>query len=236
MNSGGDDADAGAGSNTPTIVAMSSLQKTAAKRLTEAKSTIPHFYLRSVVALDALLAAKAELKNSGVKVSLNDMFIKAVASALIETPDVNVQLFGDNIHKFPHADIAVAVATESGLVTPVVKMADLKDLSQISTEVGALAEKARNKKLTREDLAPGTFTISNLGMFGIDEFDAIINPPQCAILAIGAGRRAFIDEGEDGKFVTQVTLTLSCDHRAIDGALGAIFLQNLQKIIEAGKV
>ena len=236
MNSGDDDADAGTGSNTPTIVAMSSLQKTAAKRLTEAKSTIPHFYLRSVVALDALLAAKAELKNSGVKVSLNDMFIKAVASALNETPDVNVQLFGDNIHKFPHADIAVAVATESGLVTPVVKMADLKDLSQISTEVGALAEKARNKKLTREDLAPGTFTISNLGMFGIDEFDAIINPPQCAILAIGAGRRAFIDDGEDGKFVTQVTLTLSCDHRAIDGALGAKFLQNLQKIIEAGKV
>ena len=236
MNSGGDDADAGAGDNTPTIVAMSSLQKTAAKRLTEAKSTIPHFYLRSVVALDALLAAKAELKNSGVKVSLNDMFIKAVASALNETPDVNVQLFGDNIHKFPHADIAVAVATESGLVTPVVKMADLKDLSQISTEVGTLAEKARNKKLTREDLAPGTFTISNLGMFGIDEFDAIINPPQCAILAIGAGRRAFIEDGKDGKFVTQVTLTLSCDHRAIDGALGAIFLQNLQKIIEAGKV
>ena len=236
MNSDGDDADAGARDNTPTIVAMSSLQKTAAKRLTEAKSTIPHFYLRSVVALDALLAAKAELKNSGVKVSLNDMFIKAVASALNETPDVNVQLFGDNIHKFPHADIAVAVATESGLVTPVVKMADLKDLSQISTEVGALAEKARNKKLTREDLASGTFTISNLGMFGIDEFDAIINPPQCAILAIGAGRRAFIDDGEDGKFVTQVTLTLSCDHRAIDGALGAKFLQNLQKIIEAGKV
>ena len=127
----------------------------------------------------------------------------------------------------------MAVATESGLVTPVVKMADLKDLSQISTEVGTLAEKARNKKLTREYLAPGTFTISNLGMFGIDEFDAIINPPQCAILAIGAGRRAFIEDGEDGKFVTQVTLTLSCDHRAIDGALGAIFLQNLQKIIEA---
>lgn len=223
-------------SNTPNIVEMSSLQKTAAKRLSEAKSTIPHFYLRSKVNLDAFLETKAAFKKSGTKISLNDMFIKAAAKALIDTPDVNVQLHGDKIHKFPHADIAVAVATDFGLVTPVIKGADMKDLTQISSDMRELAEKSRNKKLSHEDLAPGTFTISNLGMFGIDEFDAIINPPQCAILAIGAGRQEFIEEAGSGKFVTCVTMTLSCDHRAVDGALGAKFLKNLKTGIEAGKL
>ena len=219
--------------NKPVIETMSSLRKTAARRLSEAKATIPHFYLRVDVNFDTLLAAKtAYATDKGIKVSVNDILIKAAAAALIENPDVNVQLHGDDIHKFPHADIAVAVATDRGLVTPVVKAADQKSVSEISGAVRDMASRAREGKLTRADMAAGTFTISNLGMFGVNQFDAIINPPQCAILAVGAASRRAVEEGAAQGFASVVTLSLSCDHRAIDGALGATFLSSLKKLLE----
>ncbi len=221
--------------NTPVIEEMSNLRKTAAKRLAEAKSTIPHFYLRINVTLDALLAQKEDLKKAGQKTSLNDFLIKAVSLALIENLDVNVQLHGNNIHKFPHADIAVAIATDHGLVTPVVTSADTRNLTDISATVRDFAERARNKKLTHADMVPGTFTLSNLGMFGVDQFDAIINPPQCAILAVGGSRRVWVENDDAGSFMTQLSLSLSCDHRAIDGATGASFLKTLKHQIENPK-
>ena len=222
--------------NEPVIETMSSLRKTAARRLSEAKSTIPHFYLRVNVNFDGLLAAKKDYEaTKGAKVSVNDILIKAVASALIENPDVNVQLHGDDIHKFPHADIAVAVATERGLVTPVVKSADQKSVAEIAASVRDMASRARDGKLTHADMSPGTFTVSNLGMFGIDQFDAIINPPQCAILAVGTASRQAVEVGGKQSFANVVSLSLSCDHRAIDGALGAAFLKSLKDLLESPK-
>ena len=219
--------------NEPIITPMSATRKTVAKRLTEAKSTIPHFYLRSDIRIDALLKSKAEFTaQSGQKISVNDLLIKAAALALIENPDVNVQLHGDDIHSFAHADIAVAVATQRGLVTPVVRSADLRGLSDISKNVSDMAVRARENKLTHADIAAGTFTLSNLGMFGVDQFDAIINPPQCAILAVGAKRSVWTPEGEGGVFANFISCSLSCDHRAIDGAIGAAFLQSLKTLIE----
>ena len=222
--------------NEPVIETMSSLRKTAARRLSEAKATIPHFYLRVNVNFEGLLAAKKDYEvTNGAKVSVNDILIKAVATALIDNPDVNVQLHGDDVHKFPHADIAVAVATERGLVTPVVKSADQKTVSEISSVVRDMAARARDGKLTHADMVSGTFTVSNLGMFGVDQFDAIINPPQCAILAVGtASRRAIEVDGKQG-FSSVAMLSLSCDHRAIDGALGAAFLSSLKGLLEAPK-
>lgn len=227
--------DEGPVSNTPVIEEMSNLRKTAAKRLAEAKSTIPHFYLRVNVKLDALLKEKNNLAARGQKASLNDFLIKAVSLALIENPDVNVQLHGDNIHKFPHADIAVAIATEFGLVTPVVTFADTRSLSDINQIVRDFADRARSKKLTHADMVPGTFTLSNLGMFGVDQFDAIINPPQCAILAVGGSQRVWMETENNGAFATQISLSLSCDHRAVDGATGAAFLTTIKSKIENPK-
>ena len=229
----GDNADV---SNDPEIVTMSNLRKTAARRLTEAKSTIPHFYLRIQANIDELLAAKARYQKSNGKVSLNDILVKAAAAALADNPDVNVQIHGDDIHKFPHADIAVAVATEKGLVTPLVKRANIKSLSEISKNVADMAARARDGKLTHDDMGAGTFTVSNLGMFGVNQFDAIINPPQCAILAVGSSTRVWTEsDNKDGAFATILSLSLSCDHRAIDGATGAAFLGSLKQHIENPK-
>ena len=215
---------------------MSNLRKTAAKRLTEAKSTIPHFYLRIQANIDELLTAKARYQKSNGKVSLNDILVKAAAAALADNPDVNVQIHGDDIHKFPHADIAVAVATEKGLVTPLVKRANIKSLSEISKNVADMAARARDGKLTHDDMGAGTFTVSNLGMFGVNQFDAIINPPQCAILAVGSSTRVWTEsDNKDGAFATILSLSLSCDHRAIDGATGAAFLGSLKQHIENPK-
>ena len=222
-------------SNEPTVTPMSAMRKTVAKRLTEAKSTIPHFYLRSDIRIDALLEAKAAYQAKSGKISVNDLLIKAAALALIENPDVNVQLHGDNIHSFKHADIAVAVATDRGLITPVIRSADERELNDISSAMKDMAERVRDNKLTRKDIAAGTFTLSNLGMFGIDQFDAIINPPQCAILAVGTKRTTWIQEGEGGVFANYISCSLSCDHRAIDGALGAAFLKSLKNLIESPK-
>lgn len=220
-------------SNDPEVVTMSNLRKTAAKRLAEAKSTIPHFYLRIQANIDALLAAKAKYQKTNSKISLNDILIKAAATALTDNPDVNVQIHGDDIHKFPHADIAVAVATDKGLVTPLVKRANTKSLADISKDVTDMAARARDGKLTHSDMGAGTFTVSNLGMFGVTQFDAIINPPQCAILAVGSSSRVWTEgDKKEGGFSTMLSLSLSCDHRAIDGATGAAFLKSLKEHLE----
>ncbi|MFC3051072.1 pyruvate dehydrogenase complex dihydrolipoamide acetyltransferase [Kordiimonas pumila] len=207
---------------------LSGMRKVIAKRLTESKQTVPHFYLTIDVELDDLLAARKQLNEhleaDGVKLSVNDFVIKAVAMALKKVPAANVQYAGDKMYWYERADISVAVAIEGGLVTPVVRGACTKSLSAIATEVKELATKARDGKLMPEEYAGGTFSISNLGMFGIKEFSAVINPPQGAILAVGAGeQRAVVKNGALG-VATVMSCTLSCDHRAIDGAVGAEFL------------
>lgn len=218
---------------TAEIVKMSPMRKAIAKALSHSKSTIPHFYLRSEVRIDAILGLRAQAKAAtGEAPSINDYIIRAVAVALTRHPDVNVQVHGDEIHRFGSADISVAVATDKGLITPIVRGADRLSVAAISREVKALAEKARTGKLSAEEFQGGSFSISNLGMFGIDQFDAIINPPQGAILAIGAGKRQPIEVGHALAFATVVKLSLSCDHRAIDGAVGADFMRTLKGLIE----
>lgn len=224
-----------AGDNAPEIVPMDKVRKVVARRLTEAKSTIPHFYLRAEVRVDDLLALrKAANLVLGVKASINDYLVRAAAVALARHRDVNIQVRGDAIHHFAHADIAVAVATEKGLVTPIVRSADLMRIDQLAAATSALIAKAQAGRLSYADMDGGTFSISNLGMFGIDQFDAIINPPQGAILAVGGITRVW-GEGADGagRFESRMALTLSCDHRAIDGAAGAQFMATLKGLIEA---
>jgi pyruvate dehydrogenase E2 component (dihydrolipoamide acetyltransferase) len=170
----------------------------------------------------------------GVKASINDYLVRAVAVALAQHRDVNIQVHGDAIHQFPHADISIAVASPNGLVTPIVRQADRMRVDQIAAATRALIEKAQAGKLSYAEMDGGTFSISNLGMFGIDSFDAIINPPQGAILAVGAANPVLAQDA-NGDIVseTQMTLSLSCDHRAIDGAAGAQFMATLKALIEA---
>lgn len=221
--------------NHPQIVEMDRIRKVVASRLTAAKQDIPHFYLRMEVRVDALLAMRktANLVLSS-KASINDYLVRAAALALVQHPDVNIQVHGDRIHRFPHADIAIAVASPKGLVTPVVRGVDVLRVDHIASASRALIEKAQAGRLGFEDMEGGTFSISNLGMFGIDQFDAIINPPQGAILAVGGIRRVAA-EGADGGIVfeSRMSLSLSCDHRAIDGAAGAAFMATLRQLIEA---
>ena len=212
---------------------MTSMRATIARRLLESKQGIPHYRLAADVDLTALLARRAALRAAGTDVSVNDLLVRACALTLVKHPAVNAQLQGDEVHKFPHADIAVAVATDGGLVTPIVRSADTKSAAQIGAETGDLAARARSGKLTREEITGGTFTLSNLGMFGIDRFDAIINPPQVAILAVGAGADRVIARGGSVVVAKVATLTLSCDHRVVDGAIGAQFLQALRQAIES---
>ncbi len=215
------------------IVKMSPMRKAIAKALSHSKSTIPHFYLRSRVRIDAILGLRAQAKAAtGEAPSINDYIVRACALALMQHRDVNVQVHGDEIHRFAGADIAVAVATDKGLITPIVKGADCLSVAAISREVKTLAEKARTGKLQPEEFQGGSFSVSNLGMFGIDQFDAIINPPQGAILAVGAGSRQPIEIGNALAFGTIVEMSLSCDHRAIDGAVGADFMRTLKGLIE----
>jgi pyruvate dehydrogenase E2 component (dihydrolipoamide acetyltransferase) len=223
-----------AGDNTPQIVPMDKIRKIVAQRLTASKQNIPHFRLHMAVCVDDLL----ELRKTanlvlGVKASINDYLVRAVALALAQHRDVNIQVHGDAIHHFAHADIAVAVASPKGLVTPIVRSADLMRIEQIAAATKGLIDKAQAGKLAYEDMEGGTFSISNLGMFGIDQFDAIINPPQGAILAVGGINRV-LAEREDGEaaFESRMQLSLSCDHRAIDGAVGAQFMATLQGLIE----
>jgi pyruvate dehydrogenase E2 component (dihydrolipoamide acetyltransferase) len=218
-------------------VTLDGMRRTIAQRLGEAKQTIPHFYLRRDVELDALLAFREQLnakgKARGVKLSVNDFIIKASALALQDVPGCNAVWAGDRILKIKPSDVAVAVAIEGGLFTPVIRDAHLKSLSAISAEMKDLAERARARKLKPEEYAGGSFAVSNLGMFGVENFDAVINPPHGSILAVGAGIKKPV-VGEDGAVTTAtvMSVTLSVDHRVIDGALGAQFLQALLDNLE----
>jgi len=211
-------------------VSLDGMRRTIAGRLTEAKQTIPHFYLRRDVRIDALLKFRETLNKSvevrGIKLSVNDFIIKACALALQVVPDANSVWASDRILRLKPSDVAVAVAIEGGLFTPVLRDAHLKSLSALSAEMKDLATRARSRKLAPHEYQGGSFAISNLGMFGIDSFDAVINPPHGSILAVGAGvKKAVV--GADGELAvaTVLTLTLSVDHRVIDGALGAEFLK-----------
>jgi pyruvate dehydrogenase E2 component (dihydrolipoamide acetyltransferase) len=212
---------------------MTSMRATIARRLLESKQTIPHYRLAIDVDLTALLARRAAMNAAGGgKVSVNDLLVRACALALVQHPTVNAQLQGDEVVKFAQADVCVAVASDNGLVTPIVRAAETKSAAQIGAEVAELAERARSGRLTREEITGGTFTISNLGMFGVDRFDAIINPPQVAILAVGAATDRVVARNGQPAVARVATLTLSCDHRVVDGALGAKFLATLRELIE----
>jgi pyruvate dehydrogenase E2 component (dihydrolipoamide acetyltransferase) len=214
-----------------------SMRKAIAKRLTSAKALIPHFYLTIDCRIDELMGTRARLnagapKEGGYKLSVNDFVVKAAAFALLRVPEVNASWTDGAILRHKHADIGVAVALDFGLITPIVFRAEEKGLAVISNEVKSLAERARAKKLKLQEFEGGTFAISNLGMFGIREFTAVINPPHAAILAVGAGEeRAIVRDGKV-EVATVMTVTMSCDHRVIDGATGARFLQAFKTFVE----
>ncbi len=223
-------------------VPLDGMRATIAKRLVEAKQTIPHFYLTADIEIGRLMAMREEANkaapkdkdgNAAFKLSLNDFIIKAWAAALQRIPAANAVWAGDRILRFTHSDIGVAVALDGGLITPVIRNAEQKSLTAISAEIRDLAERARAKKLKASEYQGGASAISNLGMYGVREFSAIINPPHATILAVGASRRAPV-EAEDGsvKFVSVMTATLSCDHRVVDGALGAELLAAFKDFVE----
>jgi pyruvate dehydrogenase E2 component (dihydrolipoamide acetyltransferase) len=220
-----------------TEVKLDGMRKTIAARLTEAKQTIPHFYLRRDIRLDALMAFRAELnaklEKRGVKLSVNDFIIKACAIALQQVPKANAVWAGDRVLELKPSDVAVAVAIEGGLFTPVLKDAEMKSLSTLSAEMKDLAARARDRKLAPHEYQGGSFAISNLGMFGIDNFDAVINPPHGAILAVGAGvKKPVVSASGEIEVATVMSVTLSVDHRVIDGALGAQLLQAIVDNLE----
>ncbi|MFM5895451.1 MAG: pyruvate dehydrogenase complex dihydrolipoamide acetyltransferase [Novosphingobium sp.] len=215
---------------------LNNIRKVIARRLTEAKQTIPHIYLTVDVRLDALLKLRGELNNAleadGVKLSVNDLLIKALAKALIRVPKCNVSFAGDELRKFSRADISVAVAAPSGLITPIIVDAATKGVAQISTEMKALADKAKAGKLQPHEFQGGTASLSNLGMFGIKQFEAVINPPQGMIMAVGAGeQRPYVVDGALS-VASVMSATGSFDHRAIDGADGAQLMQAFKDLVE----
>jgi pyruvate dehydrogenase E2 component (dihydrolipoamide acetyltransferase) len=214
-----------------------SMRKTIARRLTSAKTLIPHFYLTVDCRIDNLIATRARLneaapKENGYKLSVNDFVVKACALSLMRVPEVNASWTETAMLRHKHADIGVAVALDFGLITPIVFHAEEKGLAVISNEVKSLAERARAKKLKPLEFEGGSFAISNLGMFGVKDFTAVINPPHAAILAVGAGERRAIAVGDKIEAATVMTVTMSCDHRVIDGATGARFLQSFKQFIE----
>jgi len=216
---------------------LDGMRKIIASRLTEAKQTIPHFYLRREIQLDALLKFRSELNKSladkGVKLSVNDFIIKACANALQEVPDCNAVWAGDRILKLKPSDVAVAVAIEGGLFTPVLRDAESRTLSSLSVEMKDLAARAKTRKLAPHEYQGGSFAISNLGMMGITNFDAVINPPHGSILAVGAGQKMPVVNAEgELDIATVMSVTLSVDHRVIDGALGAQFLAAVKQNLE----
>ena len=218
-------------------VQLDGMRKTIAARLTEAKQTVPHFYLRRDIKIDRLLAFRADLNKQlaarDVKLSVNDFIIKACALALQTVPSANAVWAGDRVLQLTPSDVAVAVAIEGGLFTPVLQDAEQKSLSQLSAEMKNLAARAKDKKLAPHEYQGGSFAISNLGMFGIDNFDAVINPPHGAILAVGAGKkRPVVNADGDLEVATVMSVTLSVDHRVIDGALGAELLQAIVDNLE----
>jgi pyruvate dehydrogenase E2 component (dihydrolipoamide acetyltransferase) len=215
---------------------LSGVRKVIARRLTESKQTVPHFYLTIDIRLDPLLELRAQLNKSlepdGVKLSVNDLLIKALARALIRVPQCNVSYHGDTLRRYSRADVSVAVAAPSGLITPVITHADTKGLAAISTEMKTLAGKARDGKLMPHEYQGGTASLSNLGMFGIKQFDAVINPPQGMILAVGAGQQAPYVVNGAIEVATVLHASGSFDHRAIDGADGAQLMEAIKQLCE----
>ena len=216
-------------------VPFDNMRKTIARRLTQAMQDIPHFYLTIDCELDELLRIRKDLNSKasdGVKLSVNDFLIRAAALALMKVPDANVSFAGASLLRHKHADIGIAVALEGGLITPIIRHAETKGLAEISAEAKSLAERARTKKLKPREFEGGSFSISNLGMFGIKSFTAVINPPQAAILAVGKGEERPVVKNGKLEIATIMTATMSCDHRAIDGALGATFLEAFKGFVE----
>ena len=223
------------------VLPVDGMRRTIAARLTESKQTVPHFYLSVTCRLDRLKAAREQLNASAPKgadgkplwkLSINDFVIKAMGLALQKVPAANVTWAGDSILQHKTSDVGVAVAVEGGLFTPVVRGVETKTLAAISTEMKDLAARARSRKLARNEYQGGTAAISNLGMFGIEQFTAIINPPHATILAVGAGVERFVPVNGQPVLATEMTCTLSCDHRAVDGAVGAELLQAFRSLIE----
>ena len=211
------------------------IKKVTARRLTEAKQTIPHFYLSVDCVLDKLMAARAQMNEAAdgaYKLSVNDFVIKANAMALKAYPPANTSWTDAAVLQYKHSDISVAVATPNGLITPIIKKAETKSLSEISNEMKDLAKRAKDGKLKPEEFQGGTFSISNLGMFGVKNFQAIVNPPQSCIMAVGAGEERVVVENGQMVVRTVMTVTLSTDHRSVDGAVGAEYLQHFKRFIE----
>jgi len=225
----------GAEQGASELVPNNQMRKVIAERLQQSKQTAPHFYLSVDCEIDALLAARKSMNaaaDEGIKISVNDLVIRAAAMALIKVPAANASWEGDHTRLYKHADISMAVAVDGGLVTPVIWSAEQKGLAALSQITQDLAKRARDGSLAPEEYTGGSFTISNLGMFGIRDFAAVINPPQGAILAVGAGEeRAVVRDGALA-VATVMTVTLSCDHRVVDGAVGATWLQAFKSYIE----
>ena len=222
-----------AGQESFTDIPNSQIRSVIAKRLTESKFSAPHFYLTMEINMDNAMAARVQLNEiSPVKISFNDLVVKATALALRQHPAVNASWMGDKIRRYNHIHIGIAVAIEDGLIVPVVRFADQKTLPQIAAESKELAGKAKNKKLQPNEFSGNTFTISNLGMMDIDEFTAIINPPDSCIMAVGRIKEVVVRKGESFAVSNVMKITLSCDHRSVDGATGAAFLQTFKKFLE----
>ena len=221
-----------------TRIHLSGMRKVIAQRLVESKGPVPHFYLTIEINAGPLLTTRAELKAGGegsetAKITVNDFILKAAVDAAVKVPKVNASFDDDAIVQYQDVDLAVAVALEDGLITPVLRAAQNKSLREISEAVKDLAQRARNKRMKPEEFQGGTFTVSNLGGYGIDSFSAIINPPQGFILAIGAiSKRAVADESDQIGVGHRMAITMSCDHRVIDGALGADYLKELRRVLE----
>jgi len=223
-------------------VPLDNMRRTIARRLTESAQAIPHFYLSADVEIERLLVLRAEANAAACtdkdgtpafRLSVNDFVVKALALALQRAPAANAAWAGDRILRFKHSDVGVAVALDGGLITPVIRAAETKSLAAISAEARELAARARARKLQPHEYQGGSSAVSNLGMYGVREFTAIINPPQATILAVGAAQRRPVETADGGaKFVNQMTVTLGCDHRAVDGALGAELLAAFKALIE----
>jgi pyruvate dehydrogenase E2 component (dihydrolipoamide acetyltransferase) len=218
------------------LIALDGMRKTVARRMTESARDVPHFPLTVDLEIDRLLEARARinamLEKSGVKVSVNDLVIKASAHALMQVRDANASYTPEGIALHHHADVAMAVAIEGGLITPIIRQAELKGLAQIAQEAKDLAERARTRKLKPEEYLGGTFSVSNLGMFGVKSFSSIINEPQGAILSVGAGEKRPVVRNDQLAIATVMSVTLTCDHRVVDGAIGARWLQAFKGLIE----
>ena len=216
------------GDNNVDIIPLTPTRKTIARRLTSAKQDVPHYYLTAEYELDKLIAQRKKLNDSGTtNISVNDMIVWCVSRALIKEPRVNVSLVNDDIHQFRNANVSVAVATDDGLYPVTLRKAEEMTPADIATTTTQLAEKAKSGALTKDDITGGSFSVSNLGMFGVTNFTAIINPPMGAILALGKGEQRVVVKNGEPAVATMISATLSCDHRIIDGAVGAKFLQVL---------